>query len=338
MKKKGIALAAFLLSQSGVWAQTNATLFGLLDVNVRQIKAGATSKTEMHNSSVAGSRLGFRATEDLGGGNSAGFWLEAAISPDNGTTAPRFFHRRSTVSLSGRWGELRLGRDLTATFQGFVFYDPFAVNGVGSVQNVFGGAGYTLGSGATTSSRTDNAFSYFLPPDLGGFNGHLMHAPGEKIEGNEYTGLRLGYAKGPVDVSVAYSETDAVGQGKFTVRTVGGTYDFKTVKVAVVHIQNKWEPRTESMWLLGVTAPVGAAGTFKASYVPKNASGGGTDANDAQQFAVGYLHRLSKRTMLYGTYSRINNEGASNATVGNTLAGVAGRASRGVELGVVHSF
>lgn len=91
MKKNAIALAALLLSQSGVWAQTNATLFGLLDVNVRQIKAGDTSKTEMHNSSVAGSRLGFRGTEDLGGGNSAGFWLEAAISPDNGTTAPRFF-------------------------------------------------------------------------------------------------------------------------------------------------------------------------------------------------------------------------------------------------------
>lgn len=338
MKKNALALAAALLAHSGVWAQTNTAIFGLLDVNVRQIKAGSTSKTEMHNSSVAGSRLGFRGTEDLGGGWSAGFWLEAAISPDTGTTAPRFFHRRSTLSLNGPFGELRLGRDLTATFQGFVYYDPFAVNGVGSVQNVFGGSGYTLGSGATTSSRTDNAISYFLPKDLGGFNGHFMHAPGEKIAGNEYTGLRLGYAKGPIDVSVSYSETDAVGQGKFTVRTVGGTYDFKTVKFAAVHIQNEWKPRRESVWLLGATLPVGDVGTLRASYVPKNASGGGTSANDAQQFAVGYLHKLSKRTMLYGTYSTLRNEGASNASVGNTLAGVAGRNSKGLELGIVHSF
>ena len=31
------------------------------------------------------SRLGFRGTEDLGGGLSAAFWLEAAINVDNGT-------------------------------------------------------------------------------------------------------------------------------------------------------------------------------------------------------------------------------------------------------------
>lgn len=96
-----------------------------------------------------------------------------------------------------------MGRDLTASFQGFVYYDPFAVNGAGSVQNVFGGSGYTLGSGATTSSRTDNAISYFLPADLGGFNGQVMYAPSEGMPGNRYVGARPGYARGPVDVAVA---------------------------------------------------------------------------------------------------------------------------------------
>ncbi|MCW5654483.1 porin [Hydrogenophaga sp.] len=338
MKKSGAALAAILALQVPAWAQSDVNVFGLLDVNVRNIRVGPTSKTEMHNSSVAGSRLGFRGSEDLGGGMKASYWLEAALSPDTGTTAPRFFHRRSTLSLSGSMGELRLGRDLTASFQGFVYYDPFAVNGVGSVQNVFGGAGYTLGSGAVTSSRTDNAISYFLPSNLGGWNGQFMHALGEGVAGSAYTGLRVGYAQGPIDVSVAYSETDAVGSGKFTVRTIGGTYDFKSVKLTAVHIQNAWLPRKENVWLLGAAVPVGDAGTLRASYVPKNASGGGTDANDARQFAVGYLHKLSKRTMLYGTYSRIQNKGASNATVGSTLAGAAGQNSRGVELGIVHAF
>lgn len=337
-KRAAVALTAAIAPMGFAWAQSDVTVFGLIDVNIRQIEVGSQSKTEMHNSGTAGSRFGFRGTEDLGGGLKAGFWLEAAFSPDTGTTPPRFFHRRSTLSLSSPMGELRLGRDLTATFQGFVYYDPFAVNGVGSVQNVFGGSGYTLGSGATTSSRTDNSISYFLPEDLGGFNGQFMYAPGESTPGNKYIGARLGYAQGPLNVAVSYSETDAVGAGKFKVSTLGGTYDFKLAKLTVVHIQNAWSPRKERIWLLGATVPVGANGTLRASYVPKNASGGGTDANDARQVAVGYMHRLSKRTLLYGTYSRINNDGASNATVGSTLAGVAGKDSRGLELGIVHAF
>ena len=77
-----------------------------------------------------GSRLGFRGTEDLGGGLNASFWLEAGLNNDNGTGASTStnnststsqagasgsqgltFNRRSTVSLASTWGELRLGRD-----------------------------------------------------------------------------------------------------------------------------------------------------------------------------------------------------------------------------------
>lgn len=121
-------------------------------------------------------------------------------------------------------------------------------------------------------------------------------------------------------------------------RTVGGTYDFKRVKLTVVHIQNAWAPKKERIWLLGASVPVSTHGTLRASYVPKDASGAGTDGNDARQFALGYLHRLSKRTMLYGTYSQIHNKAASNATVGSTQPCVAGQDSRGLELGLVHAF
>lgn len=336
---KKIAFAVTVLTVfNPCWAQSSVTIFGLLDVNVRNIRSGDISKTEMHNSSVAGSRLGFRGKEDLGGGLSAGFWLESAISPDSGTTAPKFFHRRSTLSLNGPWGEVRLGRDLTATFQGFVYYDPFAVNGVGSVQNVFGGAGYTLGSGATTSSRTDNSISYFLPSGLGGLNAQLMYAPGEKMQGNEYKGLRIGYASGPIDMSIAHSSTEAVGAGKFRVSTLGGTYNLGFAKLSLVHIRNAWSPVTEKVWLLGASVPIGASGTLRGSYVRKDASGGGKDANDANQLAWGYLHQLSKRTMLYGTYSYLENKGVSSSVVGNTISGIPGRSSRGAEFGIVHSF
>jgi hypothetical protein len=59
------------------------------------------------------SRLGLRGTEDLGGGLKAGFWLEGEIFGDDGNASGFNFKRRSTVSLSGNFGEVRLGRDLT---------------------------------------------------------------------------------------------------------------------------------------------------------------------------------------------------------------------------------
>ena len=90
-------------------------------------------KTQLTNSGYNSSRLGFRGTEDLGGGMSASFWLEAGVNNDDGTGAATStnnqaiaapapavagtqgltFNRRSTVSLAGGWGELRLGRDYT---------------------------------------------------------------------------------------------------------------------------------------------------------------------------------------------------------------------------------
>jgi predicted porin len=53
----------------------------------------------------------------MGGGMKAGFWLEAPLSPDIGNAGVGFaFTRRSTVSLNNAWGEVRLGRDETATY------------------------------------------------------------------------------------------------------------------------------------------------------------------------------------------------------------------------------
>ena len=58
------------------------------------------------NSAYNSSRLGFRGTEDLGGGLRASFWLEAGINTDDGyrrgPNGGLQFNRRSTVSLTRR--------------------------------------------------------------------------------------------------------------------------------------------------------------------------------------------------------------------------------------------
>ncbi len=66
-----------------------------------------------------------------------------------------------------------------------------------------------------------------------------------------------------------------------------------------------------------------------------------TNADDANQIAVGYVYNLSKRTALYGTASRIKNKGAADFRVGNTSnapGSAAGGTSSGVEAGLRHSF
>src|ERR1700712_2795282 len=148
MKKSLVALAA--LAVAGVAsAQSSVTLFGVVDASISHYSSKAElsnplltptliqpvgvkqSQTVLGNSGYNSSRIGFRGTEDLGGGLAASFWLETSMSNDDGAKILSNFNRRSTVSLSGGFGEVRLGRDYTATFWNDTVFDPFGVNGVG---------------------------------------------------------------------------------------------------------------------------------------------------------------------------------------------------------------
>src|SRR6201996_8516401 len=93
MKKSLVALAA--LAVAGVAsAQSSVTLFGVVDASITgfrvqsQTPFGVTVTKEQNTLSNSGqnsSRLGFRGTEDLGGGLAASFWLEAGLNNNNGT-------------------------------------------------------------------------------------------------------------------------------------------------------------------------------------------------------------------------------------------------------------
>ena len=155
-------------------------MFGVLDATVTRL--GVTNGGNVTIMDGGGrnqsSRLGFRGVEDLGGGLSAAFWLEAGINVDNGTgsnttsnntaagdklafgasspinggivNAPSnqsltarqglTFNRASTVSLISKdLGEVRLGRDYNPAFWNYTVFDPFGTVGAGSALNVVGG-------------------------------------------------------------------------------------------------------------------------------------------------------------------------------------------------------
>jgi predicted porin len=86
MKKLLIATAAMAVV-AGAQAQSSVTVYGIVDVSygANQVKAGPSSASSIKTTGVAdsanaSSRIGFKGTEDLGGGLSAGFTLESGLN------------------------------------------------------------------------------------------------------------------------------------------------------------------------------------------------------------------------------------------------------------------
>lgn len=340
--KSLLALALLAGFASAASAQSSVTIFGVLDANLRQIDNNGVKVKQLGTDGLASNRLGFRGTEDLGGGLKANFWLEAALNADDGTAnATRFWHRRATVGLEGGFGEIRLGRDYAPTYTGISSFDAFGDTGVGKFSSLLSKLGV---SAVDTNSRLDNEVQYILPKNIGGVYGTLAVAAGEGTVGKKYVGGRVGYAAGPLDVSGSYGTTDAnAAEDKYKIGSLGLAYNFGVVRLLGSFTQVKFLSREERLVLLGATAPVGP-GMIRLSFGRADLSGGTTatrtaDADDASLIAVGYVHNLSKRTALYGTYSRIANKGAQNFAVGSTTPALPnGQKSQGIEAGLRHSF
>ena len=144
MKKSLLALAVLGAFAGAASAQSSLTVFGIVDLSVNNIKNGSVSQKLMSSNQLNSNRLGFRGTEDLGGCMTASFWLEGAMSNDDGGSTFNF-QRRSTVSLSGGFGEVRLGRDYVNTFSNIASFDAYGANGFGSNINLYLGLGPAAG-------------------------------------------------------------------------------------------------------------------------------------------------------------------------------------------------
>lgn len=365
MKKTLLALAALSAFAGAASAQSSVTLFGVVDLNARNVKNGSQDISSLSTDGNASSRLGFRGVEDLGGGLRAGFWLEAGLSADNGTvgggnggatsnaagstgsaSAGAFFNRRSTVSLLGGFGEIRLGRDYTPTFWNHTVFDVFGTNGVASATNLMSPAPTVAPFGnAQTLVRANNSIGYFLP-SLGGVYGQVMVAAGEnQVPGNKYFGGRLGYAAGPVNVAVAYGVTEKAGVmiDDQTATNIGASWNFGFMTVMGQY--NMYDEGAKELvnFSVGVAVPFGAS-TIKASYGTTerkltNASNVVTSEPKATQLGLGYVYDLSKRTSLYVHYSQIDNDAGLGYVAGaGGPAMTAGTKSTGYEFGVRHSF
>lgn len=366
-----LACAALLAASPHVSAQSSVTVFGILDTAISWHGTKSSQQFARHMPDMRQSRtvlttnslIGFRGTEDLGGGLAAGFWLESQVSNDDGTEGMGQFARRSTVSLSGPFGEFRLGRDYTPIFWMDTLYDPF-IN-IGSGANLVGAVSAYLAAGAALSGggllngglpggpdnyvRTSNSISYFLPPGLGGLYGQFQYAlhdnpsksgaPYGTATRGRQAGVRLGYASGPLDVSMAYSVSTAADgvlpDGTHRTRrirsaAIAGSYDLGPAKLHAELSQVRDEQRADGIGtgaalppdstdryngaMLGLSIPIGP-GLVRTTYSRVRFKGGAQPADllapslrnsaTAGKLALGYVHFLSKRTSLYATAARI---------------------------------
>ncbi len=367
--KKYLFTLVSISAAGAALAQSSVTVFGVVDAAVTYTRGsgnGAGSKWQLSSGGNSFSRLGFRGTEDLGGGLSAGFWLEAGLQNDTGTFLPSntnnqasgagtpgalTFSRRATVSLAGPFGEVRLGRDYVPAFWNTAIFDPFGTGGgIGANQIYFSGLG---GLVAPTGTRASNSVGYFLPDRLGGFYGQVMYAMGENLSDavlpgttvsnrhdGDHTGARVGYASGGFNIALATGRT-RYASGDLHVTNLGAAYTFDA---SLMNLKLTSELYSESKGttdakgvLVGFQLPIGP-GEIKGSYaVYRLAPAGAALKPTSSKLAIGYVHNLSKRTALYATVARIGNRnGAAQALSGAITA--ANRPSTGTEFGMRHMF
>jgi predicted porin len=355
MKKSLLALAVLGTFAGVASAQSSVTLFGIVDLSANSIKndpavGASTSAKYLLSNQLNSNRLGFRGVEDLGGGLSAGFWLEAGMDNSNGVlggangqatpaNGSSIFSRRSTVSLMGRFGEIRAGRDYTPTFWNTAVFDAFGANGLPNGTNIINGA---LGTAAITQVRDNNTIGYFLPGNLGGLYGQAMMAAPQGQIGQEYQGGRIGYAAGPFNVAVAFGQTE-LGATDLKVNNVGASWNFGFATVLGYWNVNKLGSTKQTVWNLSATIPFGQS-EIRLTYGDADMEGpaanpaGLRNADDATAMGIGYSYNLSKRTALYGTYGQVKNDGAAPYKVAGSLGSSTGGKSTGYNVGIRHSF
>lgn len=329
MKKSLIACAVLGTLAGTASAQTALNIYGIVDAGLVSERGGpAGNVTGLGGGIQSGSRLGFKGSEDLGGGLSAKFVLEAGFGVDDGVSRQggTLFGRQAYVGLASRAGELTLGRQYSPHFLALDQIDPFATGLAGTSTNLM-----------STVRRMDNTVK-LATPNWSGFSGELAYGFGEVAgnnKANRQIGASVGYDNGPLVMKLAHHRAeDALATDRAKHSLLAGKYDFGVVALSLGFGVDKGLGSTDSRdYLIGASMPVGA-GTVLASYIRKNDR---SPLNaDATQWALGYTYALSKRTNLYTSYARIHNDPGAAFTVGNATD--LGSGDKAFNIGIRHKF
>ena len=307
------------------FAQSSVTISGLADVFAGSMRnAGDAGRTSVLGSGgLTTSWIGFKGTEDLGGGLKAGFALTSFMRMDTGSMG-RFdgdpmFSRDANVYVSGSLGTVQLGRGLAPNFLPTIIANPIGDSFTFSPLVLHANINTTGWPNRTTPSDTgwSNEVIY-TTPKFGGLSANLHYQFGEQDsatgnDGKGNVGVNVLYFGGPLTL-VGFYERDQIGNpfpGLLTTAVggvavpetrddwmVGATYDFGIVKLFGTYGGSKadvadYDAKTGS---LGVSTPIGAA-TLSAAVAQTKLEGSYEGTRTSATLLYDYF--LSKRTDLY---------------------------------------
>jgi len=328
-----LPLALTLLSAaSGALAQGSSSqvnVFGVVDIGAGRYQlAGRPSDNQVVASPLITSRLGFVGTEDLGGGLRANFFLTHMMRPDTGESGrfpgDVFWSSRATVGLSGRFGQVNLGRMNSPLFFTLLKFDPHELAPAApTFMQTYPGGQPLPAPMAVPDSAINNSVQYSSPV-FAGFSASL-HAGTAEIPGTHKGrfGYSANYSGKSLSVAVAGEALSApIVAGETRQNALAGavSYDLQSLKVAGIYqrYEQKSLGNEYRVLTLGATVPFGVHKLI--------ASWGRTDLDQATGsdvrrtgLAITYDHFLSKRTDIY--IHALKDRLSTASSDGNTLLG-----------------
>lgn len=349
---------------------SNLKIYGVADISVARYRTPGESKTAMH-AGGSGSRLGFLASESLGGGWNVGARLEAGINLDSGTSSStngnpsRVFGRQAYVELENKsFGTLRLGRQQGPTYNFFPSYDPMllpAMDAWGVVTTLgFPAPGVASGNGTSTgflinpTGRTENTLSY-ISPRAGGVQATVAYSPNEGAATQPaLLEVNADYVAGPLQVGLLFVRAGATGGAGAIGATdanseiaFGAKYQAGPVHPYFSYIRRKSTDPTrapgggilngndETARLFGVAIPVSQRGTVRMTYGRYSS---GTADSDATNYGAAYTYEVSPRLMLMAAFTHLSQDGAARYAVFQSPRPGAGESVDAITTGLTWRF
>ena len=314
MRKLALAATLATLACAPVFAQSSVTLYGRLNLTVESVKAGDEDRQgEVRDNA---SRIGFKGTEDLGGGLKAGFQIEHGFDATNGQAASAFWGRQSEVNLGGSFGTVRLGRFTSEAYYATADYVSLHNHDTGDSADAF----YLPISAITDRNR--NKVGY-RSPVLGGLVLHAALGLKEGTDTDQLYDFAADYDRGPLHLGAGFEKLGDVKQYaaralyEFGSTTVGGYIEHASIPL----LGNATHFRIAVMQTVGASEfhfNVGRAGEYS-----------NWDQSDALQWTLAYNYNLSKRTKVYAYYTAIDKDDVLKAYGGDFNA---------LAVGIRHNF
>jgi predicted porin len=324
-------VAATLLAAATICsteAQAENLLYGLVDAAAsRSRPPGGEYQNTLDDGDMSRSYLGFRGSEDLGGGLRAVFKLETYLRLSDGEAGSysggSFWGRDSNVGFSGQFGTTVLGRTVTPFYLATVNFNPFGDSYAfsPSVRQYYRGALVDDRSWSNSISYINNA----TEPLRVNVAANTAQEPSDSANGGHNYGGSVAYITGPLAVTLAVERVKntpfpmpAGFAQQFSIQA-GASYDFKFMRLygqlGRVNTDADSDARTV-LYQIGAAVPIDQA-LVLVSYGSSQLNTPFSRITD-RIISIGYDYFLSKRTDLYVAASH---EQVFMLSSGNTLAG-----------------